>query len=236
MRNHHRAAGKGFQAFFQGAERVHVDVVGGLVEQQHVAFTFEGEGQVHAVPFPARQDTGLFPLVGTPEIEAGDVRAGIDQAAAQVYLLVAFRNHFPYRLFGIYAGVLLVHIAQFHGGTHFERAFIGFFQAHDQAEERGLARAVGADDADDAGRRKLEIEVVEQYFVAECLAHMYGFDDIVPQPGAVGNVDFQAFFLLLAVLVHHLLVGVQTGLAFCLTCLGRHPYPFQLAFKGLAAA
>jgi hypothetical protein len=46
---------------------------------------------------------------------------------------------------------------------------VGLLLAGDHAEQRGLAGAVGADDADDAARRQLEVEVVEQQLVAEAL-------------------------------------------------------------------
>ena len=38
------AASKGFETLLQGAEGVDVYVVGGLVEQEHVAFLLQGQG------------------------------------------------------------------------------------------------------------------------------------------------------------------------------------------------
>ena len=54
------AAGEGFKTFFQGAERVDVDVVGRFVEQQHVAFLFEGKGELQAVSFTAGEDAAFL--------------------------------------------------------------------------------------------------------------------------------------------------------------------------------
>ena len=55
VRDHHRAARLGEQGFFQCAQRLDVQVVGGLVEQQHVAAGLQHLGQVNAVAFTARQ-------------------------------------------------------------------------------------------------------------------------------------------------------------------------------------
>jgi hypothetical protein len=46
-------------------------------------------------------------------------------------------------------------------------AAVGLLLAGDHAEQRRLAGAVRADDADDAARRQLEAEVVDQQPVAE---------------------------------------------------------------------
>ena len=42
--DHYRTASKGFKTFLKGAERIDVDVVGWLVEKQHVAFLLQGKG------------------------------------------------------------------------------------------------------------------------------------------------------------------------------------------------
>ena len=47
--NHHSTAGKCFQTFLKRTERVHVDVVGRFVEQQHVALLLQRKRQLQAV-------------------------------------------------------------------------------------------------------------------------------------------------------------------------------------------
>src|SRR5919206_125099 len=47
------AAGEGEERLFQRPQRVHVEVVRGLVEQQEVAAGLEGAGEVEAVPLAA---------------------------------------------------------------------------------------------------------------------------------------------------------------------------------------
>ena len=47
--NHHSTASKRFQTFLKRTERVHVDVVGRFVEQQHVALLLQSKRQLQAV-------------------------------------------------------------------------------------------------------------------------------------------------------------------------------------------
>ena len=75
MRDDHRAAREGQQAFFQRAQRFHVEVVGGFVEQQHVAARLQHLRQVNAVAFTARQLADDLLLLAALEIEAADVSA-----------------------------------------------------------------------------------------------------------------------------------------------------------------
>jgi len=67
--DHHGTARKSLQAFFQGAQRVHVDVVGRLIQQQHVALLFQGQGQLQAVALAAREHAAELVLVGAREVE-----------------------------------------------------------------------------------------------------------------------------------------------------------------------
>ena len=76
------AACEVLQAFLQGTERVHVDVVGRLVEEEHVGFLLQGQGKVHTISFTARQHTGFLLLVVAAEVEAGDVGARVHAAFA----------------------------------------------------------------------------------------------------------------------------------------------------------
>ena len=64
---------------------------------------------------------------------------------------------------------------------------------------------------------------------------MLGFDNLVSQTRTVRDEDFQLLFLLLHILVQQLVVRVQTSLTLCLTGLGSHAHPFQLAFQRFAA-
>jgi len=102
--------------------------------------------------------------------------------------------------------VLLVYVGQFHGLAHLECAAVGLLEAHDEAEEGGLACAVRADNAHDAVGRKHEVEVGKEHLLAESLAHMQGLDDLVAQSRTVGDEYFEFLLALLLLLVEHLVV------------------------------
>ena len=93
----HRAAREGQQRLLERAQRVDVEIVGRLVEQQHVAAAAQQLGQVHAVALAAREHADLALLVGALEVEAGDVGARVDLAVADLDVLVAARRSPPRR-------------------------------------------------------------------------------------------------------------------------------------------
>ena len=83
-------------------------------------------------------------------------------------------NFLPHRLVGIERVARLVDIADLHRVADAQRAGIGLFLAGQHAEQCRLARAVGADHADDAAGRQLEIHVLEQQPVAIALGEAFG--------------------------------------------------------------
>jgi hypothetical protein len=64
-----RAAGEAQERFLQRPERVHVQIVGRLVEQQHVGAGLQHLGQMHPVALAAGQLADLLLLVGAAEVE-----------------------------------------------------------------------------------------------------------------------------------------------------------------------
>ena len=84
MGDHHRAAGEREQRVLERAQRVDVEIVGGLVEQQQVAAAAQQLGEVHAVALAAGERADLRLLVGALEVEAGRVLARVDLAVADL--------------------------------------------------------------------------------------------------------------------------------------------------------
>ena len=68
---------------------VHVQVVGGLVEQEDVAAPTQDLGQVDPVALSTRQRADLLLLVGAFEVERGDVGPAIDDSTADRDLVEA---------------------------------------------------------------------------------------------------------------------------------------------------
>ena len=88
-----------------------------------------------------------------------------------------------------------------HGFADAQHAGVGLFLADDHAEQRRLAGAVGADDADDAAARKVEVQVFHQQVVAIALAHTFGPDHDVAEVRPRRDLQDQlvlTFFVLLA--------------------------------------
>jgi hypothetical protein len=61
--------------------------------------------------------------------------------------------------------------------------------AGDHLEQGGLADAVGADHADDAGARQREGQVVDQHPVSEALGQLLGLQHDEPSRGPGRDVD-----------------------------------------------
>jgi hypothetical protein len=110
--DHHDAAGERLQAGLQRAQRVHVEVVGRLVEQQHVAARLEQLGQVDAVALPARQLPTELLLVRAAEVEATTRTRGRQLARPDLDDLGALGDLLEDRLVGVERIAALVDVAQ----------------------------------------------------------------------------------------------------------------------------
>ena len=131
--------------------------------------------------------------------------------------------------------VALVDISHLHRLADLERTRVGFLLIHYQAEQRGLARAVGTYHAHDAVGGQREFQVFEQQLLAERLLKPLGLNHLVAQARPVGDENLKLLLALLLVLVEQAVVARQTCLTLGLTRLGGHPHPFKLPFEGLAA-
>src|SRR5207249_4296593 len=148
--DHDRAAREVEQAVLEGTQRVHVEIVAGLVEEQHVAAALEHLGQVQAIALAARELADALLLVAALEVERGDVGARLQLPAANVEDVLAARDLLPHRLLAVEGVTTLVDVGKLHAVADPQRAAVGRVLAGDHAEERRLAGTIGPDDADDA--------------------------------------------------------------------------------------
>ena len=111
----------------------------------------------------------------------------------------------------------------------------GCLLAGQHAEERGLAGAVRADDADDAAGGEREGQVVDQLAVGVVLLEVLDGDDVLAEAGAVRDDDLGGGDLLALGFAGELVVGVDAGLLLGLAGLGALADPFELAGEGLLA-
>ena len=113
-------------------------------------------------------------------------------------------------------------------------AGVGLLLADDHAEERRLAGAVRADDADDAAARQVEVEVVDQQVVAVApCAGPCASTTRSPRRGPGGIVISALAVALLGRLVlgQQLLVAREARLALGLARARRHAHPLELALE-----
>ena len=127
----------------------------------------------------------------------------------------------------------LVHVGEPDGPTHPDLPVVRGFLAGDHPEQGGLPGAIGADNPDHPAGGKGKAHILDQEPVAVALAHPFGPDHLVPEPGSRRDVDFQVPGQVLPFLVEEILIGADPGLGFGVTPLGGHPNPFQLPLEGL---
>ena len=149
----HGAAGELEQRVLERAERLDVEVVGRLVEQQQVAALLEREREVEAVALTTGEHAGLLLLVRALEAELRHVGARRDLDLADRDVVEAVGDDLPQRLVRVDAAAALVDVADLDGLADLELAAVERLEADDRLEQRGLADAVRADDADDAVAR-----------------------------------------------------------------------------------
>ena len=231
MADDHGAAAEVFQGFLQGAQGVHVQVVGGLVQQQDVGPLPQHLGQVYAVALAPGEHGHLLLLLLAGKVEARHVSPGIDPPGAQFDLLLSAGDFFP-DVIGAVQVAVLVHIGQLDGVPYPDLAAVGRFRPGDHFKEGGLAGAVGADHADNAAGGQAEGHVFHQQPFAVGLAHLIGRDDHVPQPGAGGDEELQVLFPGFGLLGKQFFVGADAGLALGVAPLGGHADPFQFPGQG----
>ena len=119
--DHHRS-GEARDPFFQGTERVDVEIVGRFVEQEEVGTSAEEFREMDAVAFTTRQRPDLLLLVWPLKVELGNVAAGVHGPLAEFDRVVAAGDLLEHRLGGIEGIATLVDVADIDGGPDTERA------------------------------------------------------------------------------------------------------------------
>ncbi len=169
VRDHHCAAREVQQRILERAQRLHVQIVGRLVEQQHVAAGAQHLGEVHAIALAARELPDQLLLLRAFEIETADVAARGGLVALDADDVLPAGNLLPDGFLVVERVARLIDIGELDAGTDANVAAVGLLGSGEHAEQRGLAGAVRPDDADDAAGRHAEVDVVDQQSVAVAL-------------------------------------------------------------------
>ena len=114
------AAREIFQRFFERAHRVDVQIVGRLVEQNHVRAGLEHFRQMHAVALAAGKLPDAFLLVGAGKIKPRNVGARIHFAFAELNQIQAVGDLVPDSFVGVQRIARLVNVAELDGFADFE--------------------------------------------------------------------------------------------------------------------
>src|SRR5579885_2897724 len=86
--DHHDTAWKVHDRILERAERIDVEIVGGLVQQDHVGAGLEHLREVNAVALSARELPDFFLRVGAAEVEQRDIGSARHLAPAEVDLVL----------------------------------------------------------------------------------------------------------------------------------------------------
>ena len=176
------AAGEILERFLERRQRLGVEIVGRLVEQQDIGARLQHLGEMHAVALAARQGADLLLLVAALEVEGAGVGARIDLALAEIEHVVAAGDFLPHRLVGVERIAALVDIAEMDAVADADGAAIRLLLAGQHAKQRRLAGAVRADHPDNAAGRQGEVQVLDQQPVVIALAQILDLDDRVAEP------------------------------------------------------
>src|SRR5262249_45223673 len=148
---------------------------------------------------------------------------------AELDQLLAAGDLLPHRLLAIERFAALVDIAELRRLADLDRASVRLLLFGDQAEQRRLAGAVRADHADDAARRQLEGEVLEQEILAIGFRESIGLDDVLAESLGDRNDDLRRLQRLLGRFRDELLVALEARLVLGLAGARRSLNPFALA-------
>src|SRR5690554_5177140 len=148
MADHEGVARELQQRVFKRPQGLDVEVIGRFVEQQHVAALQQGLGHVQPAALAARQRADHLLLILALEVEAADIRARLDLDLADRDDVAAAGHGLPDVLVGFQRVAALVDVGDLHRVADVDFALVRLLGARDHLEQRRLAGAVGADDAD----------------------------------------------------------------------------------------
>ena len=171
------------QIVLQDLQRLDVQIVGRLVQDQHIRRSHEDAQQVQPALLAARQLGHLRVLLPLYEQEPlAHGRRG-DQPIRRAYVLAYALDHVDHGICRRKLLVFLAKISHHDRLSQFHRAFIRFDLADQYFEQGRFAAAVGTDDPDPVVFQKCVCEIAEQALVSVALAKSAHFDRLVAHPG-----------------------------------------------------
>jgi hypothetical protein len=217
------------------AQRLDVEIVGRLVEQQHVSAAAEHFRKMHAVALAAGELPDHLLLVRALEVEARCVAATGRRVVADRDVVETVGNLFPCRLAVVELVAALIDVRDLHRIADAQRAGVGFFLPDQHAEKRRLPGTVRTENADDPASRQPEAQTFEQQLVAEGFPEAVRFNDQIAQMRTGWNVDLVRFVALLEFLRCELFESREPRLALRLPRFRIRSHPLELFLHRLDA-
>jgi len=180
----HGAAGEFQQRVFQGTQGFDVQIVGGFVQQQHVAAGLQQLGQVQAPALATGEFANPLLLIGALEVETADIGAARELEVADLENVLAASHFIEYRLLTVHLVAELIHRRQLDGIAEDDLAAIGLLLAGQQPEQGGFTGTVRTNDADDGALGNGKGEIVDQHPIAIALAQVRHFHHLVAEAPA----------------------------------------------------
>src|SRR5690606_16491941 len=159
------------------------------------------------------------------EVEPPRVGARRRLVIADAQDVLAVADLFPDGLRVVERVAALIDVGELHRVADADLARVRLFRTRQNAEQRRLAGAVRADDADNAARRNRERQILEQHAIAESLRDAVRLDDEIAQPRARRNVDLVRLVARLEFLRRELIETRKTRLGLRAPRAGVRPYP-----------
>ena len=160
------------QQFFQQVDGFDVQVVGGLVQHQHGGGAGEQAGQQQAVALAAREGPHGRMRAGGREQKVAQVAAHMLALPVDLDPLAAGADEVFQRGVQVNRVAQLVEVGHLQVGAAADGAAVGFQLAQNHLEQRGLARAVGAQQANLVAAQQRGAEVAGNHLVAKGFAHV----------------------------------------------------------------
>src|SRR5438445_1185981 len=170
------ASGEIQNRLLERTQRVDVEIVRGLVEQEDVPAGTEELSEMHPVALATGEVTDLFLLIRAAEIEGRGVRTRVARPRTDSDVLLTTGDLFPNVLVRVERVAGLRDVGELHGLADLEAPAIRLFLTRDQSEEGRLPCAIGSDDDDDAAPGQREAEIVEEQLLAVGLDKYFSLD------------------------------------------------------------
>ena len=248
MGDHHHTAAEVVEEILQHAQGVHIEVVGGFIEQQHIRRLDQQAAEVQPPPLAAGKPRHRLVLLGRRKQKPLQQLGGAQLLAVHLHPAGRLLHHIDHLALdaagpGASAAAkhvaVLIEVGQLHRGTQLQAAAGGRAPAGDHLQQAGFAHAVRADDPHPVLRAEVVAEVPQQGRAISASAglHAQPFrgDRLFADPPRRGRHADAAAGLALRLLAH-LLDALQPGLLLGAAGLRPLAQPGQFAPQGAAEA